>query len=244
VSMIARDFEAAADGDSDNVYDYTLTVTDADGNTDDQAVAVTVENVGEKGEAIIDLGDYGTLIAPIQVEGLWYYYWDRSGDGTNADTGSLNGGVDYTTHNVLDELFNNDINGTTNTTVANVDGGFGTTDTYRYATLNGVDLALPTFGNSLSGIDAEAGVPQSGTAIQNNTTTDNPTYEGLLAVWDSGNGTSTGTILDGTPSGWVASTYWSATPGSAEGHAYVALNNGIVQDYDDTVDKLVALQVL
>ncbi len=53
VSMIARDFETPADGGSNNVYDYTLTVTDADGNTDDQLVAVTVTDVVETSAIVI-----------------------------------------------------------------------------------------------------------------------------------------------------------------------------------------------
>ena len=28
------------------------------------------------GQSVIDLGSYGKLIAPVQVEGAWYYYWD------------------------------------------------------------------------------------------------------------------------------------------------------------------------
>ncbi|MDD2829229.1 MAG: hypothetical protein PHW18_06610 [Sulfuricurvum sp.] len=92
---------------------------------------------------IIDLGSYGKLIAPVHVNGNWYYFWDRSSDRTSADTGSLNGGIDYTSHDVLDSLFNHDINGVTNTMVA-VDGLFGTTNDYRFATLNGVNVALPT----------------------------------------------------------------------------------------------------
>lgn len=62
------------------------------------------------GDAVIDLGSYGKLIAPVQVEGNWYYYWDRSGNGTSTNSGSLNGGLDNTTHNVLDGIFNKDFN--------------------------------------------------------------------------------------------------------------------------------------
>ncbi len=47
VSMVARNFESPADAGANNVYDYTLIATDADGNTDDQAVAVTVTDVVE-----------------------------------------------------------------------------------------------------------------------------------------------------------------------------------------------------
>jgi hypothetical protein len=191
---------------------------------------------------MIDLGDAGTLIAPIQVEGHWYYYWDRSGDGTSANIGGLNGGNDNVTHDVLDGIFNNDSSGVTNTTVTNVDGKFGTTDTFRFATINGVDLALPTHGGSLSGVNAVAG-SHPGTDIQTNTIADNPTYDDLLAVWDSSNGASTGTNIGGTPSGWLADVYWSATP-SVSGHARVNLNSGYAYDNPDYSSFVVALAVL
>ena len=89
------------------------------------------------GQAVIDLGADGHLANPVQVGGNWYYFWTHTG------------GI-MTTHNVLDGLFNHDINGVTNTTEANADGQYGTTDTYRYATINGVRLALPTSSNLVS----------------------------------------------------------------------------------------------
>jgi len=239
VTFIASpDFEAPTDAGTNNLYDFTVTATDAAGNTADQAVAITVTNVGEAGEAMIDLGTYGKLIAPVQVEGNWYYYWDRSGDGTNADTGSLNGGKDITNHNVLDGIFTEDISGAPG-------GGGNTTDTFRYATLNGVHLALPTANGGLAypnGINAfqpgttytDAGATSNGTAS---------TYDDLLAIWDAYNGVSTGTNIDGTPSGWRANGYWSATP-SSDGHASVGLNAGFVLDNYDGFNSFVALQVL
>ena len=47
VSMVARNFESPADTGANNVYNYTLVVTDEDGNTANQAVAVTVTDVVE-----------------------------------------------------------------------------------------------------------------------------------------------------------------------------------------------------
>ena len=242
VTFIASpDFEAPGDDGANNIYDFTVTVTatDGSGNTADQAVALTVTDVvGDAGDAMIDLGADGKLIAPVKVEGNWYYYWDRSGDGSNANSGSLNGGLDYTTHDVLDGIFNQDINGT-------VGGAGNTTDIYRYATLNGVHLALPTANGGMaypSGINAY----QPGTAYTDAGATSNGTtgtYDELLAIWDAYNGTSTGTNIDGTPSGWQASSYWSATP-SASGHADVTLDFGNVVDDNDIINGYVALQVL
>jgi hypothetical protein len=180
---------------------------------------------------VIDLGGSGKLIAPIQVEGKWYYFWDRNGDSTS-------NGSDITTHDVLDAIFNNDINGVTNTTVPNADGLFGTTDTYRYATINGVQVALPTLGTtSTSGLKAGSSASGTGTA-------DNPTYNDMLVIWDALNGTGTGTNVSGLPPGWINSNYHSATT-TATGHAYFAFSNGgVTTTADNTSNSYVALQVL
>ncbi|MFA6014096.1 MAG: Ig-like domain-containing protein [Gallionellaceae bacterium] len=200
------------------------------------------------GDAVIDLGSNGKLIAPVQVEGNWFYYWDRSGDGTSADTGALNGGADYTTHDILDGIFNKDINGVINSTVANSDGLYGTTDTYRYATLGGVNLALPTAGGQSSPPYGVNGIVafQPGTALSLNTTAINPTYNDLLAIWDSynGTGTTTGVITTGLPSGWQGINYHSATP-TDTGHAVVNLTNGSVNKVAENYNNdRVAVQVL
>ena len=72
----------------------------------------------------------------------------------------------------------------------------------------------------------------------------NATYNDYLAVWDAYNGTGVGaTAIGGTPSGWRAGNYWSATP-SASVHAGVGLFDGSVGGYTDNVSLDVALQVL
>lgn len=241
-------YEAPADDGGNNVYNISVTATDAAGNATSQAVAITVTDVAESlaGQSVIDLGSYGKLIAPVQVEGNWYYHWDRSGNGTSANSGNLNGGVDYTTHNVLDGIFANDISGVANTSVTNYDGNYGTTDTYRYATLNGVRVALPTANGGVAypqGIDQY----QNGTTYTDAGGTSNGTtssFNELLAIWDAYNGAETGPRGNGTPSGWQSAYYGSATP-STYGHADVSLNFGYVYDnYNDYDDHYVALQVL
>jgi hypothetical protein len=125
------------------------------------ALDFTVQSPVVAGQSVIDLGSYGKLIAPVQVDGgKWYYFWDLSGDGAAANTGSLNGGMDWTTHDVLDGIFNQDINGV-------VGGGGNTSDTYRYATINGVKLALPTAGGVTSSPYGSGGIDsyQPGTAV-------------------------------------------------------------------------------
>ena len=54
VSMVARDFESPADAGANNVYDLSITVTDADGNSDSEAWSVTVQNVVEVASFTID----------------------------------------------------------------------------------------------------------------------------------------------------------------------------------------------
>jgi hypothetical protein len=184
------------------------------------------------GQSVIDLGAYGNLIAPVQVNGNWYYFWDLSGDGASTHwsttAGNLNGGNDYTTHDFLDGLFAYDINGVANTTVQNYDGNYGTTNDYRYGTINGVNLALPT----------------SGTGLANETSwyylNDNDgTYTDLAAIWD---GHNTGYQTSGTPAGWQDGIYWSATP-STYGHAGVHSYGGYVSDFYDGDGVYVAVQV-
>ncbi|MGI9212832.1 MAG: Ig-like domain-containing protein, partial [Methylococcaceae bacterium] len=191
-------------------------------------------------QAVIDLGSqYGQLIQPVNVDGHWYYYWDRSGDGTmlNTQGAGYTNYSDYATHDVLDAIFNQDINGT-------VGGGGNTTDTYRYATLNGVRVALPRTG-STTGLNYgyQSATTLGGSPATAGSTAINPTYDDLLAIWDAYNGTGTGTSYNGTPPGWATySYYWSATP-SVSGHAYVSYYGYVSNDFD-YYSYSVALEVL
>ena len=223
VSMIARNYESAADAGADNVYNYTLTATDADGNTDGQEVVVTVSDVYESpaGQSVIDLGSYGNLIAPVQVEGAWYYYWDRSGNGTSTNTGLLNGGVDYTDRDGLDAIFREDINGSYG---PNLNGAQQSTNTYRYATLSGVRCALPTMSDDqglTSGYQAATAYSDPGPS--NGTTT---RYGGLIAIWDAFNGATVGTTVNNngfrTTTEYANIPLWavSATDKYASAHHY------------------------
>jgi len=236
------DYEAPIDAGGNNVYDITVTASDGVNTSAAKAVAITVTNVGEQGDAVISLGaGNGQLIFGVQVESKWYYHWDRNSSGT-ADAG------DTLTHDALDGIFNQNISGVTEA-VGNAVGAVGDTDnTYRYATLNGVQVALPTYGSSMSGNNAlplnlyKNGTSATATA-PDGATADNPTYEDLLAIWDNYNGTGTGTGTPGVPPGWQSYRYWSATP-SASGHASVYLVVGYVYDNGDTGNSYVALQVL
>ena len=195
------------------------------------------------GQAVIDLGldsggkPYGKLIAPVQVDGNWYYFWDRSNNGRNT-------GRDATTHDVLDAIFNQDSNGVINSTVRNIDNAYGTTDTYRYGTINGVNLALPTVGGQSSPPYGSDGIGnnQFGTAVSNGATP-NGTYNDLLAIWDANNGATIAKTESGVPSGWLSSAYWSATP-SANGHATVSSSGNVGDFTNDMSTGYVALQLV
>jgi hypothetical protein len=225
------DYEAPTDVGADNVYNINVIATDPDHNATTQAVAITVTNVADSaGTTTINLGSYGNLIAPVQVEGNWYYFWDMSANGSAGAGDSVN-------HNFLDALFNHDINGVTNTTIANADGLFGTTDTYRYATISGVKVAVATVGMGTLSYGLQPGTSVNSGAVNN------PTYDDLLAIWDAGNGAGTGTGASGLPVTWGNGGYWSSTP-STSGHAYVTYTGTVVNTIDNGGASYVVLQVL
>ncbi len=126
-------------------------------------------------------------------------------------------------------------------------GGGNTNDTYRYATLNGVKVALPTYGAELdsNGMTPVAAFDKNGTAVSN-TTTVNPTYNDLFAIWDAHNGAGTSSLVSGVPSGWRGDGYWSATSSAAgaEYHVFVKLIDGNTSFNYDFGGYYVALQVL
>ncbi len=149
---------------------YTHTITNDDG-------------VIDLGAGVIDLGSYGKLILPVQADGdRWFYYWDVNGDGQATE-------ADKTTHIYLDSLFKQSADGTFNP------GSF-TTNTYRYASLNGELVALPTMGQASFSVSNRANQTSvSGAAL-------NSTYDDYLAIYD-------GYSL---PTGWVGPHFWTSSP--------------------------------
>ena len=158
-----------------------------------------------------------------------------------------------------------DFNGVTNTTVLNSDGFYGTTDTYRYATINGVHLALPTFGGGVNATDNQfrIGTSVGDAGRENGSNAVNDTYNDMMAIWDAYNGTWQGSwdawqntgatvgqvMLNGTPPGWEVPYlgYWTATNANAAGHQFVNLNSGNYGEASGWYDggsNYVALQVL
>jgi hypothetical protein len=196
----------------------TATLVEAGGTTNGipgvASASITLSKGDVDGGAeivpIIDLGSLGKLIAPVQVEGKSYYHWDRNSDGTiggdsyNRDQGTFRLSEIYS-------LFKEDIDG-------NI--GSATNDTYRYATINGVRLALPTLGTS------PTYRLMDGTALADPNLT-NSSYNDLSAIWDSYNGNlsgsytgqglnggnrGSGNVTSGAPLTWFNDTYVSATP--------------------------------
>ena len=197
----------------------------------------------------INLGALGNLINPIKIDGgKYYYFWDKNGDGSELDR------FDVSTHDQLDLIFNEDINGGLNPAQ-------DTTDTFRYATLNGIRVALPTYGGGLDG-NGNVYVPtngdsygQAGTSIGSTrglfsyqvTDQINLLYDDLWAISDAFNGTSVGNqapFPQDVPLDWKGPvSYWSSTPISQGMHIMVTLGHGVSVAKEDFYNSNVALQV-
>jgi hypothetical protein len=203
---------------------YTLTATEEGktitakvsytdgGNTAEQVISVAttvVAGLATGGQAVIPL-DVGKLVQPLQMEGKWYYFWDRNSDGNwNVQ--------DLVSHDLLDSMFKYDINGN-----ENPDPSKNTTDVYRYATINGVQFSLPTVNGGLAynTFNTVSRVSSSGT-------TNSSAYDELLAVADTYNESS-------LTRPWLDADIWAATPGATGYHQLVTLANGATGPIIDT----------
>jgi methionine-rich copper-binding protein CopC len=220
--------------------------TDLGGTAESVSSAATVVSGYTLGQAVIDLGDQGKLINPVQVDGgKWFYQWDRSGNGsiTFSDSGPYNGGVDHTSTAVLSVFFNRDING-----VLSPDGL--ASEVYRYSTVNGVKLALPTLGVATATPLTTTNVFFNGTSVgaspsATGTNAANTTYDGLLSVWDAYNGTGTGQNIYGTPASWVTPTHndFLTATRTESGYAIFGLSSGNASQFAYS-SSYVALEVL
>ena len=188
--------------------------------------------------AVIDLGSYGSLISPVQVDGgKTYYRWQKN---------SLSQDRFYFSHDELDLLFTKNING-------DINSGNNTTDDYRYATLNGVSLALPTMGGVASPPFGLIGVNQYpvntpvGSIVPSNGSNElNTTYDDYLAIWDAFNGKGPGGGTWASLPNWnwgSSSFYWTATQTSS-GHAAIAVSGDARSTNDAWPQNFVAVQVI
>ena len=243
------DFENPLDGftlpdEPRNTYYFTVYATDWAGNTSAQGMNVNVLSlVGI--EKVLDLGNdasgkwYGQLIKPVKAEGKWYYHWDRNGN-NQVDRG------DAVDHMTLDGLVNRDING--NDDLYNADN---TNEVFRYTTLNGIKIALPTAnGTDSNGFNRpySTGTALKGTAYDlldgNSQISESQLYDDILAIWDAYNGNfSDNTFnLPGIPPGW-GNQYWTATTIQTSAqlfavqHAFIRFHTGSVWEQIDAVDS-------
>ena len=177
------------------------------------------------GQSVIRLGTYGNLIAPVKVEGNWYYYWDASGDGTSANSGPYNSAKDFVSMNWLAGAL-----------------GHSISESDRSGTISGVSVVLPTDGVIGSSSNPTAGY-YPGTANTGQGVAANATYDDLLSIWDAFNGTGTGTNISGIPTDWGVANVWGATT-SDVGHVYLSMATGMLYKDVDTMTHYVALQVL
>jgi len=188
------------------------------------------------GASSISLGATSTfganakLIKPFQVESIWYYYLDANGDGVINHT-TQTAEEDRSKVSKVKTVFNKDINGNT-----------GTMDeTFRYATINGIKVALPRLGTSNSNILSNDRKPNGtsysdGGSVSNGSI--NSTYDDLLAIWDAFNGTSTNENINGIPlphDYGNINTSWSATPDANMNGNYFLLgySNGAIGSRGD-----------
>jgi hypothetical protein len=229
---------APADYESKTSYSFNVIATDLAGNDATQTVTLAVNDLDEVA-SVIDLGEgYGQLIAPVavQIAGVdrVFYYWDRDGSGEHSgdDRIRMNDGEGVVTNNHLVGIFN---------------GGSDTTNVIgtRTATINGVEVRLPTLGdpNHSDGTDSSLQESKAGTAVSSGA--ENQTYyDGLLAIWDAHNGNGEGTGSYGAPTDWAYNAYWSASSSVSGSHAGLALFNGFALSDYDAIEFYVALEVV
>jgi hypothetical protein len=213
-------------------HTITATATDAAGNSESTSTTFTIEP-----PAVIDLGDDGQLIHPVYIDGHYYYYWDKNGDGLGIENGNPAGVEDMFTHDELDAIFIYDANGNAIPSLPGEEET-DTTDTYRYAELGGYQVALPTFGAETYGI-------QTGTEIDNNPPGEiNPTYDDLVAIWDAFESGTNLTSENGTPPEWANGEYWSSTQFDETKHYFVDMTSGYVGTNAETDTNYVAVEVI
>ena len=138
VSMIARDFEAPVDANTDNIYNLNITVTDTDGNSDIEAWNVTVVDVADNPVNNIPVAneDNVTTIVDTTVVVSNVLANDTDGDGDvlsvvlpTPTTLPVNGSVIY--------------NGS-GTFTYSPNTGFIGTDSFTYTVTDSIDSAVGT----------------------------------------------------------------------------------------------------
>jgi uncharacterized repeat protein (TIGR02059 family) len=215
----------------------TLALQDVAGNDaatrTDQSVTNNSTSAPQAGDGVLSLGTFGNLLAPVQVEGKWYYIWDYNGNGIAESSGSS----DSTSINWMQ---------------TNMFQGQTITPSNRTTEINGLTIMLPTAGYANT-IPA-AGIRIPGTAATNTLayqtgTNSNPTYDDYAAIWDQYNGTGTGSGSGATVSShgqtWAFGTYLSATEDALGNNFAFSLNSGDISPAaSDNLIARVVWQVL
>jgi hypothetical protein len=213
-------------------YMLSVKVADLAGNFSVESPVVIALTV-DRPASVIGLGaGKGQLINGVQVEGKWFYTWDKNADGNLSSASDLVS---------LDDL------ATTFLGVGKSGSDFTVAAIDRKFVINGVNLALPTVGID---VPPATSTQMNGTALSNSsfrsssTPDSNPTYDDLLSVWDSFNGTGTGQNDRGVPPGWDANlAYWTANAASGTNH-YVTNMHGIVDVNSNLTQNFAVFQVL
>ena len=201
---------------------------------DARADAALTLSYQQEGEPVISLGTFTAgsttytntkLINPVQVDGgKWYYFWDRNGSGAV----DISSSVDKFTHDQLDAIFIYNSTFTATNPNANTTG---TSATYRYATINGYKVALPTVGDTTLTTGDRTGTAVGSNTPANGSNAVNSRYDDLLAVWDAFNGVGTTTTgaWNGTPGTWGNDVLLAADSTGTSNHASVRnQSNGFV----------------
>jgi len=207
IGLVAKNVDAALEAQYQTALADGSNYADPTSPTAAEVQAV-VNAVNPPPAATIDLsgeaGFGGQLINPVEVliNGVerTFYFWDRSGNG-------VAGSGDLVNHNVLDTLFN---------------GGADTTDAIddrSYTMADGTILRLPTNGT-------EVGREVYRDEIVASPTENQTVLDDFAAINDAFNGVSSGTLKSGTPDGWEASNYWTATSTGAGYHVAHGLHVG------------------
>ena len=240
VAISATDKDTSLDTTGLAAGTYKLYVADANGVLSAaSSSAVTVVN-GYTLSGIVNGIDVSgwNLIAPYTqtVGGVskTFYFVDKDGSGVANTADAMN-------HDTLDYIFNSN-----STRAASAD----TTDANRSN-----EFLLP--GHVVSLATGDSSTTYNGGATPANGTGTTSYTNDLMAIWDTVNNT-TGTVTNGTPTGWGtnngggAGYYWAASGGSS-GHSLTALYSTVGGGYtyspngyisDATYNGFAAVQVL
>ncbi len=201
---------------------YTLYTADAAGNLS----AASTNKYSVIGGTISLGNGNGQLLGGLQVEGKWYYYWDKDGNGAANDTMTMD---------ALETIMKGSSTGTV------------VTETNNTFTLNGLTLALPTRGTSNGWGYQPSTAWSSATNGADTATNSNTTYNDYMAIWDYLNGSTVGGATNGSggtysgqnatlPSNWTNASnpnFWSSTPGNSGTHGMVNPNVGYYESLND-----------